>query len=307
MKNKIYKINDLIKNNSSYEKDFYEIETLINLEKYDEALRKLKSKSQDYLEYKSKDFIILSIRCYIGLDDYNGFIEFYDYLKLLPYKSINEEEFINNLPNYYSNQKKTYDKLKEKNEDHSNVYKIYSNLIGDDINSFYQGLNDLNNLPSNSFIDIDTILFEAFNNRPKFDFIKSMLFVQLVSRKSSKRLNFYNNGKYYSILPKDFEPSYVKYLLEVKFYLEKVTNEEKNVSVEGLFGNYFVPYIMLKLPYFLSSDELLYSFLACIIIGYDSIQSSYEDDFILNEYNLDNSKKELINQYKAEILELIKI
>lgn len=307
MKNKIYKINDLMKNNSSNEKDFYEIETLINLEKYDEALKILKSKSNEYLEYKSKDYIILSSRCYIGLDDYNGFIEFYNYLKSLPYKSINQEEFINDLPNYYSNQKKTYDKLKEKKEEHSNIYKIYNSLIGNDVNSFYQGLTDLNNLPSNSFIDIDVILYEAFNNRPKFDFIKSMIFVQLVSRKSLKRLNFYNNGKYYSIIPNEFEHSYVKYLLEVKFYLEKATNEEKNISVESIFGNYFVSFIMLKLPQFLSNEELLYSFLACIIIGYDSIQASYEDDFILKEYDIDESKKELINKYKAEILELVKL
>ncbi len=128
-----------------------------------------------------------------------------------------------------------------------------------------------------------------------------MLFVQLVTRKYDERLSFINNDKMYFINPKDYEKKYTEYLKEVSFYLNKVKDEEKNITVAQIFNNLFVPYIMINLPEFFSNQELFNVYIASLIASYISISADYKDDNLLN--NVEYSKRS-VNKIVDKILNL---
>ncbi len=305
MSDKIYKLYEL-KNNVKESKNtallMKEVETLISLEKYNEAYSLLINNFNDLITYNFKDYTNMVMNLMIELNKELEFNEFYEKIKNLPYDGVAKLESIESLPNELLMIKKQREYLNNKQNMRFDIQTIYKNLTDDSLNKVFLGLNDLKELESKTdLFSGNTILAEAFKNRKKYDYAKAMLFVQLVTRKYDERLSFYNNEKLYFINPKDYDTKYTEYLNEVTFYLNKVKDEEKNISVAQIFNNLFVPYIMINLPEFFSNQDLFNVYVASIIASYVSISADYTEDNLLKGLNY---SKKTVNKIVDKILNL---
>ncbi len=305
MSDKIYKLYEIkteVKDNKNASLLLKEADTLISLEKYNEAYKLLMDNFNDLIKYNFKEYTHMVMNLMIELDKELEFNEFYEKVKNLPYENIITLENIESLMGEFLLLKNQRNYLENKKNNRFNIEMIYKNLIDDSINNVFLGLNDLKELESKTdLFSGNTILAEAFKNRKKYDYAKAMLFVQLVTRKYDERLSFYNNGKLYFINPKEYESKYTEYLKEVSFYLNKVKEEEKNISVAQIFNNLFVPYIMINLPDFFTNQELFNVYIASIIASYVSISADYTEDNLLKGLNYN---KKTINKIVDKILNL---
>lgn len=303
MSEKIYKINELKeKENKDYSLTFKKIDTLFSLEKYQEAYLILSSNFNDLVSFDLNEFVNRYLISLIELKKEDEFNSFYEKIKNLPYKNISQEEFIKEIPSIFLKLKKEKEYLNNKKNLRLSLQGIYSNLIDPSINKVFLGLNDLKAFESKTdLISGNTILAEAFKNRKEWDYAKAMIFIQLVTRKYNERLTFISNNKLFIINPKEYDDKYSRYLKEVSFYLNKIKDEEKNVTIAEIFNNLFVPYIMMNLPNFFNNNELFNIYIASIIASYVSISGDYLEDNILS--TLKYSKK-TINKLVDEILNL---
>ena len=299
---KLYEIKSEVKETKNASLLMKEADTLMSLEKYNEAYKLLMDNFKDLIIYNFKDYTHMVMELMIELDKELEFNEFYEKVSNLPYENVITLENIQGLPNEFLILKKQKDYLNNKQNMRFDIQTIYKNLTDESLNKVFLGLNDLKELESKTdLFSGNTILAEAFKNRNEYDYAKAMLFVQLVTRRYDERLSFYNNGKLYFINPKDYDSKYTEYLKEVSFYLNKVKDEEKNISVAQIFNNLFVPYIMINLPEFFSNQELFNVYVAAIIASYVSISGDYSEDNLLKGLNFN---KKTINKIVDKILNL---
>lgn len=299
---KLYEIKSEVKETKNASLLMKEADTLMSLEKYNEAYKLLMDNFKDLIIYNFKDYTHMVMELMIELDKELEFNEFYEKVSNLPYENVITLENIQGLPNEFLILKKQKDYLNNKQNMRFDIQTIYKNLTDESLNKVFLGLNDLKELESKTdLFSGNTILAEAFKNRKEYDYAKAMLFVQLVTRRYDERLSFYNNGKLYFINPKDYDSKYTEYLKEVSFYLNKVKDEEKNISVAQIFNNLFVPYIMINLPEFFSNQELFNVYIASIIASYVSISADYSEDNLLKGLNFN---KKTINKIVDKILNL---
>lgn len=305
MSDKIYKIYDIEKqdnNDKASSLILKEIDTLISLEKYDDAYILLNDNFDNLVISNFKEYTNMMMGVMIELKKETDFNSFFEKIKNLPYQNVAVLEDIQNLPTNFLLMKKEKDYLNEKKSLRFDIQNIYKNLTDESLNNVFLGLNDLKEFESKTdLFSGNTILAAAFKTRKKYDYAKAMIFVQLVTRKYDERLSFFNNGKMYFINPKDYEIKYSEYLKEVSFYLNKVKDEEKNITVAQIFNNLFVPYIMINLPEFFSNQDLFNVYVASIIASYVSISADYKEDNLLNgvEY-----PKRSVNKIVDKILNL---
>ncbi len=290
MSDKIYKIKELNnkKDKIDYSIYFKKIDTLFSLEKYLDAYQILNNNFKVLVDFNLKEFVNQYLVCLIELKKDNEFNDFYEKIKDLPYKNINQEELIKDIPTMFFNLKNEKEYLQNKANLRLSIKNIYSNLIDQSINKVFIGLNDLKEFESQTdLFSVNTLIAEAFKKRRERDYAKAMLFVQLVTRKYDETLTFTNNSKLFIINPKNYEEKYSEYLKEVSFYLNKIKDEEKNITICEIFNNLFVPYIMMNLPSFFNNDELFNVYLASIVASYTSISQDYLEDNILSslKYN----------------------
>ncbi len=290
MSDKIYKIKELNnkKDKIDYSIYFKKIDTLFSLEKYLDAYQILNNNFKVLVDFNLKEFVNQYLVSLIELKKDNEFNDFYEKIKDLPYKNINQEELIKDIPTMFFNLKNEKEYLQNKANLRLSIKNIYSNLIDQSINKVFIGLNDLKEFESQTdLFSVNTLIAEAFKKRRERDYAKAMLFVQLVTRKYDETLTFTNNSKLFIINPKNYEEKYSEYLKEVSFYLNKIKDEEKNITICEIFNNLFVPYIMMNLPSFFNNDELFNVYLASIVASYTSISQDYLEDNILSslKYN----------------------